>query len=318
MRATIRTRQVQIKKAGAAAADRADYYQHRVNKNEGITAKMAGVFCFEVRDSGIVGMPTTAASLNDLSLSLPQGVYTTFRTYPGQRVLRMEAHLDRLVESAAIEGHALALDRAALRRAIAGAVAQSGFALARIRLTVGLSPAPTVFVSLDELHDIPKEVYETGVRCGLAERALRREAPRSKSTRFIGPATAARDAESDVNEVLLVDDQLDILEGSSSNFFAILDGTLRTADDGVLAGVTRGIVLDAAAGLLPLDLRPVRVPDIPRLQEAFITSVSRAVLPVVEIDRHRLGDGRPGEITLELTRRFDAALERELEPISLD
>jgi branched-chain amino acid aminotransferase len=279
---------------------------------------MAGVLCFEVRDTGAIGVPTTAASLDELSIHLPQGVYTTFRTYPGCRVLRLGAHLDRLVESAAIEGHELKLDYIALRRAIADVLAQSGFALARVRLTIGFLPSTVIFVALNELHEPPAELYEAGVRCGIAERALHREAPRSKSTRFIGPASAAREAVSDVNEVLLVDDHMDILEGSSSNFFAVLDGTLRTADAGVLAGVTRGTVLGCADGLVPVEFTPVRVPDISRLQEAFITSVSRAVLPVVEIDGHRLGNGRPGDVTRELMRRFDAALERELEPISLE
>jgi branched-chain amino acid aminotransferase len=276
---------------------------------------MTGVRCFAVQGSGIVEVLSDAGSLNELSLSLPQGVYTTFRTYANKMVLRLDAHLGRLVDSASIEGHSLDLDKNAIREAIAAALAESGYALARVRLTVGFLPSTTIFVSLDELHELPLEVYEQGVSAQIAERSLRREAPRSKSTRFIGPAASAREATTGANEVLLVDEQQNILEGSSSNFFAVLDGVLRTADSGALAGVTRGIVLGSAQGVVPVELSPVRVADLPLLQEAFVTSVSRAVLPVVEIDARPVGDGRPGEITRELMRQFEAALQRELEPI---
>jgi branched-chain amino acid aminotransferase len=107
-----------------------------------------------------------------------------------------------------------------------------------------------------------------------------------------------------------------VLEGSSSNFFALLNGVLRTAGDGVLAGVTRGIVLEAAKGLLPIVTEPISLNDMPNLREAFITSISRAVLPVVAIDAEVVGSGVPGPYTREIIQRFNARLERELEPIS--
>jgi branched-chain amino acid aminotransferase len=117
------------------------------------------------------------------------------------------------------------------------------------------------------------------------------------------------------NDVLLVSDEGEILEGSSSNFFAVLDGVLRTAHEGVLAGTTRAMVLDVAEGLLPITCTPVRVDDIARLQEAFVTSVGRAVLPVVSIANQAVGDGSPGPCTQEIRRRYRRALEAELEPI---
>lgn len=279
-------------------------------------AHVSDVLCFEIAKSGLRPVVTSATTLNELSQSLPQGVYTSFRTYPGNRVLRLDAHLDRLVESAAIEGVTLTLDRHAVRQAIASALGRSSCALARMRLTVGFAPEIIIFVSLTELHELPETVYAQGVRCTVADRTLHRELPRSKATRFIAPGTAARAAASDAEEVLLVSDHQQILEGSSSNFFAVCDGVLRTAGDGVLAGVTRGIVLAVAEGLLPIEYLPVALDDLPSLQEAFVTSVSRAVLPVVAIDGATLGTGLPGPYTREIMRRFQARLEAELEPVS--
>ncbi len=106
-----------------------------------------------------------------------------------------------------------------------------------------------------------------------------------------------------------------ILEGLSSNFFAVLDGVLRTEEDRALAGVTRSLVLEVAARLMPLERRAVRRDELPRVGEAFVTSVSREVLPVVRIDDRPVGDGRPGEKTRAIVRAFAALVRREVESL---
>lgn len=277
---------------------------------------MAGaVKCYQWLGSGVVELPTSASSLDDLSLLLPRGAYTTFRTYRGTRVLQLSRHLERLVESAYLEGCPLTLDHARARLALAAAISQSGLPEARVRLTLTYDPPGVLYVALEPFTEPPPGAYLNGARCVTGPAALRRETPRAKSTRFIAPATRARRAQADVNEVLLLGEGGAILEGSSSNFYAVLNSYLRTADEGVLAGVTRGLVLSLAQGLIPIMLEPVTVYDLPRLSEAFLTSVSRAVLPVVDIDGTRIGSGAPGPITRELSRRFTAHIEAELEPI---
>jgi branched-chain amino acid aminotransferase len=276
---------------------------------------MGAVECFELSGNELVPRPTVATTLNDLSLELPDGVYTSLRTYPGARVLHLDAHFDRLVASALLEGVPLSLDTGALRGAIAATLASAGFPLARMRVTVCLSPKIRIYVAAEQLHELPEEVYRSGVSCGIADRSLKRALPRSKSTRFIGPGAGARRTAPAANEVLLVSEKGEILEGSSSNFFSVLDGVLRTAEDGVLAGTTRATVLDVADGLLPIERRPVLVEDVARLQEAFVTSVGRAVLPVIAIGERSIGDGVPGPFTKELRLRFNRALEADLEPI---
>jgi branched-chain amino acid aminotransferase len=273
---------------------------------------VAAVVCFRIVPAGIEPIDMDATSLDEMALRLPRGVYTTFRTYHQNRVHGLDRHFARLEESAELQGVGVLLDGAGLRRALLAALEVAGWPMARARLTVGFSPV-TVYVSLEELCEPSPDLYEQGVRCTLAGRALRRENPRSKSTAFIAVAVAARQA-AGVNEVLLLEGDA-VLEGSSSNFFAIRDDVLRTAENGVLAGTTRRLVLRVAEDLLPTERRPIDLAELPFLQEAFITSVSRAVLPVVEIDRRLVGDGRPGRWTREIGRRFSRALEADLEEI---
>jgi branched-chain amino acid aminotransferase len=273
------------------------------------------VQCFRLLAADIEPVPMRAATLDALSLDLPRGAYTTIRAYPGARALHLDRHLDRLVETAALEGYRMHVDQTRLRQGVARALAISGLLEARVRLTLSYEPPGAVFIALAPFTPPTAEEYARGVRCVSGTASLRRETPRAKSTRFIGKAAEVRQAQANVNEVLLLGEGGTILEGSSSNFYAVLDGYLRTADEGVLAGVTRGLVLSLAQGLIPILLQPITVYDLPRLSEAFLTSVSRAVLPVVEIDGVRIGTGTPGPIARELGRRFAAHIERELEPI---
>ena len=81
------------------------------------------------------------------------------------------------------------------------------------------------------------------------------------------------------------------------------EGTLLTPplDAGILAGVTRRVVLDLAAGLpVPAREEPVAVKDLLAADEVFITSTLKEVLPVATIDGRPVGPGRPGPVTLRL------------------
>ena len=93
------------------------------------------------------------------------------------------------------------------------------------------------------------------------------------------------------------------------------DGALWTADENVLPGISRLIVLEVAPSVLPVIRQPVNVKDIPALSEAFITSASRGIVPVVEIDGHALGDGIPGEKTRRLREAYQAWVQAHLEEI---
>ncbi len=159
-----------------------------------------------------------------------------------------------------------------------------------------------------------KSLYREGAWC--ITLPGHRDRPRAKHTGFIATAAGAYDRlPPGVNEGLLVDDDGAILEGLSSNFFAVVEGELRTEDARALPGVTRSLVLEVARESLPVRLVGVRRDALPRVAEAFITSVSRGVLPVVRVDGQPIGEGHPGPWTRAIMDEFAALVEREAEPI---
>ncbi len=253
----------------------------------------------------------TAPSMSEASALTPHGAYSTLRTYrDGRRVLRFAHHLARLREGS--PAHEPRFDEAKVRAGVTQALGAMGKGEARLRLTYA---RPHLYVAVEPLEALPAALYLDGVSCVTVP--MQRAAPRIKDTRFISTAQAAyRDLPAGVHEALMLGEDGAILEGLTSNFFAVKEGILHTEDDRALPGITRGLVLEVAKGLLPRATGSVRVDQLPELTEAFLTSVSRGVLPVVRIDEATIGDGRPGPVTRELGRRFDALVEREAEPLS--
>jgi branched-chain amino acid aminotransferase len=268
-------------------------------------------------DLEAVALPAEAHTLDEASATLPGGAYTTLRTYGGRRALRLDDHFRRLEQTAQLAGQPLRLDdlalRAALRQVTLFAPPRGNV---RLRLTLDLQQNPgDIFISAEPLEVPPRLAYQQGVKavtCG-----LQRQLPKAKLTRFISRAAPVRQSLPEgINEAIMVDAQGFLLEGLSSNFFAVLQGVIYTAEAGVLSGITRSLVLECIrqAGM-PLRLQPVRLDDLPGLQEGWITSASRGVLPVVQIDAVTVGTGQPGGWAQQLMQAYQTCVREQAEPI---
>lgn len=248
-------------------------------------------------------------SLAAASSALPAGAYTTLRTYGGRGVVRLDAHRRRLLETSALQGQPGTLDGAVLRRAVAAALDATRHTESRVRLTF---VPPRLFLAVEPFAPLPPRLYDEGVACVTV--AVRRENPHAKDTRFIATAQAAyAGLPPGVEEGLLVGEDGAVLEGLSSNFFGVREGVLRTEQDRALAGVTRSLALEVAEALLPVRRVAVMRDELPLLDEAFLTSVSRELLPVVRIDERPVGGGRVGPRTRAIMDAYAALVMRELE-----
>lgn len=264
------------------------------------------VITFETTD-GVARFLEASANMAEASSRLPHGAYTTLRTYGGRRVVRLGQHARRLEESIRLQGLQASIDEAELRRALAEALQATGHPESRLR--VSFAP-PRLFVSVEPFEPLPEALYRDGVAC--VTLPLRRVDPRSKDTRFLADSGAAYGRlPAGVHEGLMVGDDGAILEGLSSNFFAVREGTLHTEEAKALPGVTRSLVLEVAHGLVRCSGVALRTAQLGELSECFITSVSRGILPVARIDGAVIGGGNPGPVTGELARRFSELVERE-------
>ncbi|WP_054521493.1 aminotransferase class IV [Thermanaerothrix daxensis] len=266
------------------------------------------------------GLGSREGTLDSLTLELPAGAYTTFRTFKGNCALHLEAHFQRLEETLRLSGYHVILPRSELRATIRLAIANKApMEDVRVRLLIPmLDKVPGCYVFVEPLSVPAAWLYQEGAWA--VTRVLSREQPQAKSSRFIYQTADMRErdlkAHPRVNEILMVNPEGEILEGLSSNFFAVQEGHILTAGHGVLQGVTRSLVIEIAqrAGY-PLLFRAIKIDELSGLEEAFITSSSRGVLPLVRIDEITIGNGSPGVITRSIACLYALRVEQMVEPI---
>ncbi|HWQ03898.1 MAG TPA: aminotransferase class IV [Longilinea sp.] len=256
-------------------------------------------------------------SLDEASRHIPAGVYTTFRTYQKFFVLHLRDHFERLENSASLTGKGIQLDRDRIRIDLRKALIQFPEIEARVRVSIDLTKEiGEVYLILEGLHTPSREDYHSGV--AVITRTMHRENPEAKVTSFIAEASEIRKASSQllINETLMVSEDGSILEGLSSNFFAVRNDVIYTAGKGILQGITRKTVVDIAESIgISVNLQPMKVGDLSHYSEAFITSASRAILPVIRIDDRVVGNGQVGKITQALQIAFQSNLDTFLEEI---
>jgi branched-chain amino acid aminotransferase len=265
---------------------------------------------------GLVPAPYPASSIAAAAAYEPSGVYTVGRTFRRDHCLLFAQHLARLQESARLEGINAKFDALAVRAALKKMIDVAGYAESRFKLSIPRHAPNTMILSVEPFVGVPAELAARGVK--VATLAMARANPKAKVTDWIGQRAAAvaqAGLPSDAYETILLAEGGLFLEGTSSNFYAVAGNVLYTATEGVLQGLAQHIVLKVAPTVLPLAGKPFMLGDLPTLQECFLSSASRGVLPIVQIDDRVVGAGVPGPITLAIRAQYEAWAEANLEPL---
>ncbi|MEP7053132.1 MAG: aminotransferase class IV [Pseudomonadota bacterium] len=275
-------------------------------------------------DGRIVPPEQAVVSVFDRGFLYGDSVFETLRSYQG-RLFALDAHLERLQQSAARVLIPLPVSLQTLRAELLQAVRAQASAESYVRLTLtrgigrtlGLDPEladkPLRVVLVTPLAQPAAELYERGI-AAITFRAQRpSDAPGvadAKIGNYLLAVLAMRAARTaGAAEALIEDGHGCILEGATSNVFAVFRGTLVTPPHSaaILPGITRARVLELARDYLPVEERALLKTELVQADEVFITSSIRELLPVVRIDGRAVGPGTPGPIALGLLQRFRAA-----------
>jgi branched-chain amino acid aminotransferase len=272
------------------------------------------ILAFKINLRENLPFQTQAKTLDEMTRDLPQGFYTTFSTLSkGTKVLGLKKHLQRLYIPAVEQGLKPSVNEQTLQARIAELAKTNLPKESRIRLILTKDDG-AVYVVIQPVEALSKQIYENGVKVITAE--LARQAPRVKDTGFISSSISQRkQVGKDVFEVLLTRNGK-ILEGMTSNFYAIKGKKLITAQYGILLGVTRRAVLRLARGEGMSIRVAYRAPVLTeKFDEAFLTSSSRGVVPIVSIDHQPVGQGSVGKWTKMLSKAYQAYVEERSEKI---
>lgn len=261
-------------------------------------------------------------SIFDRGFLYGDSVFETLRTYGGLP-FALEEHLQRLARSAARVLITLPVGIEQIGQEILDTVRAAGNPESYIRVMVtrgrgdslGLDPElarqPRRIVIVMPLEPMPARYYEQGIGTvthqteRIADEADASGAKLGNYLMSVLAMRAARDAGAD--EALILDRSGNVLEGSTSNVFAVVGQTLVTPPENtaILLGITRARVLQIAAELgLTVEQRRLPLPELYAADEAFITSTIREIVPVVRVDQRSIGSGKPGQTTLALLQSF--------------
>lgn len=173
---------------------------------------------------------------------------------------------------------------------------------------IGFDPSsPTFYVFLEEWQALDLSRYTDGA--GVIVREHLRQYPEYKTTNYITAALLQNDMRQAGALEILYTWKHTVLECATSNFFMMKDGTLVTAKDNILKGVTRNVVIELARKSgLTVDERAYSLDELLYADEAFLTSSFKDIVPIVRVDKTPIGTGLPGDITKNIARIFEEYL----------
>ena len=255
-----------------------------------------------------------------------EGVYETLRTYNGQPFL-FDRHMRRLRRSAEMLTLAVPITNAeidarfreTLRAARLGDSPEHE-AYIRILVTRGVGelsydsaacPTPSIVVIVKPHVAPPAEVFERGVKVALVEIVRNHPgsvSPLIKSNNLLNNALAMQEASRRGGfEGVMRNYRGELAECTQSNLFVVKSGAALTPpiDAGLLPGITREFLFEIGAEAAILVREAVlKDADLFEADEAFLTSSTREVVPIVQVDDRRIGAGIPGPITRRLLQGF--------------
>jgi branched-chain amino acid aminotransferase len=253
-------------------------------------------------------------SILDLAILRGFGVFDYLRTYGGFP-FHLWDHLLRLKYSADHVGLTLPNSLIEIQEIVHTVQKLNHLSIASIKLLVtgGVSvdqftphARSNLIVFAYPLSAYPQHFFTEGIK--VITTRLARSLPTSKTTQYT-PAIVAmqRGKTQNAQEVLYVNAREEILEATTSNFFAFKKGTLYTCcSEEVLIGITREVVLKLAASHFPIEKRALHYAEITEMEEAFITASNKEVMPVVQIDGLKIANGEVGPKTKQIMALFRA------------
>ena len=254
-----------------------------------------------------------------------EGVYETLRTYSGQPFL-FDRHMRRLRKSASMLSLSVPptnedIDRRFRETMKAADLGDHGReAYLRILVTRGIGeltydPAacgePTIVIIAKPHVDPPIEAFERGVTVALVD--IVRNHPGSvnpliKSNNLLNNALAMQEAfKRGAFEGVMRNYRGELAECTTANLFIVKNGEALTPplDAGLLAGITREYLFEVGQDIgIRVCEQTLKDADLFGADEAFLTSTTREIVPIVHVDKHTIGDGQPGPVTKALLQAF--------------
>jgi len=246
--------------------------------------------------------------VDDLAVLRGYAVCDIIRTI-GRTPYCLDAHIDRLLGSVVKIGLTPAWTKQEIKDIVLKVIEKNAHMdEANIRILVTGGSSPDFFTPADnsrlivlatDIPALPAHWYTNGVK--VITFFQQRVLPDAKATNYIPAVLALKEAKAQgaVEALYTTRDNM-VLEGTTSNLFALIDGTLFTPENGVLKGITRKTVIELGKKLFPVSEQDISLDTLLSADELFITGTNKGIVPVIQVNEHVIGTGIPGPGTRAL------------------
>ena len=252
-------------------------------------------------------------SVFDRGFLFGDGVYEVIPSYSGH-LFRMQDHLDRLQASLTRIRLDFSYDLETWLEILTPLIDKTRDQYIYLQITRGVAPkrdhafpkdaTPTIFAMCSDIK--PFAEAETGVKA-LTMDDNRWEMCNVKATTLLANVLLRQEAiEKGCAEAILVKNGY-VTEGAASNLFAVIDDVLITPENTaeILPGITRQVILELAQkNDIQFREEIISVQDLQDATEIWMTSSTREIIPVVELDAEKVGDGKPGPLWQKMNQLF--------------
>ena len=254
-----------------------------------------------------------------------EGIYETMRTYHGRPFL-FDRHMRRLRRSARMIDLALPFsdeELASQIRATQDAAKLDAEAYIRVLVTRGVgeltydlkaTPNPSIVIIVKPQTDPPAEAYDKGIRVVIVDIVRNHPAtvnPMIKSNNLMNSALAMQQAlRSQAFEGVMRNYKGELTECTTANLFIVKNSIALTPplEAGLLPGITREFLFDVGKDVgVEVVEKVLGDEDLFQADEAFLTSTTRELVPIVTVNDRMIGSGRPGPVTWKLLNAFRRA-----------
>jgi branched-chain amino acid aminotransferase len=263
-------------------------------------------------------------SIFDHGFLYGEGIYETLRTYNGRPFL-FDRHMRRLRNSAAMLALPVPMSDAGIAARFRDTIDQARLepdqeAYIRLLITRGIgdltydpaaTPRPSVVVIVKPHEDLPADVLKRGVSAVLVPIVRNHPdsvSPLIKSNNLLNSALAMQEAvRRGAFEGIMRNYRGELAECSTSNIFIVKNGIAATPplETGLLPGIIREFLFEVGRDVgIEVREQVLRDDDLFGADEAFLTSTTREVVPIVRVDDRAIGSGTPGRVTMRLLEGF--------------
>jgi branched-chain amino acid aminotransferase len=276
----------------------------------------------------IVPADRASVSVFDRGLVLGDGLFETLRAVDGSPQF-LNRHWLRLTRSAKRLRIAVPMTQKALGDIIAQLTRRSRLSDAAVRITLtrgrylgglAIDPkiTPSLIVTVMPVTGLDETLYQKGVRVaisGINKAAASGLDASIKSTNYLANIFAKAEADKKkCYEAILLGPKGEIAELTTASFFVVRDGVVLTPpiDLGILPGITREVLLGIMRKQKIAFRETALFPkDLVHVSEAFLTSSVRGVVPIVRVEKQKIGSGKPGEIFTRLRELYSAECDKQ-------